>query len=192
MQVIGWVGLVVAVVSLVAWRLTYTAARLDRLHGRVEGTMSALDAQLVRRAEAALELARCGALDPTSSLILGGAATSSLELADDEEITSEVRVHGLSPDRGAVESGLSEALEQLLTPETVEDIRAHSALGADCLEMVHRAGQRVQLSRRFYNDAARDVRKVRSKTFVRWFRLAGHTAMPESIEFNDDVPAVPR
>ncbi|KNX37167.1 hypothetical protein [Luteipulveratus halotolerans] len=188
MEIIGWVALVVAIVSLAAWRLTYTAARLDRLHGRVEGAMSALDAQLVRRAEASLELARSEALDPTSSLVLGGAATSSLEFADDEEVTSEVRVHGISPDRGAVESGLTETLQELLTPETVAHVREHSPLGSDCLDMVHRAGQRVQLSRRFYNDAARDVRRVRSKKMVRWFRLAGHTAMPESVEFNDEVP----
>ena len=47
---------------IVAWYLSYTAARLDRLHARVEGALSALDAQLVRRAEAtarAGQLAAC-------------------------------------------------------------------------------------------------------------------------------------
>lgn len=188
MEPIAWVTVVVVLVSMVVWRLTYTAGRLDRLHGRVEGTLAALDAQLVRRAEASLELARSGALDPASALLLGGAATASLELADEEEISSEVRVHGISPDRGAVESQLSEALEDVLSPEDVAEIREQSPLGTDCLDMVHRAGQRVQLSRRFYNDAVRDVRKVRGKKAVRWFRLAGHTAMPESVEFNDDLP----
>ncbi|AKU16883.1 hypothetical protein [Luteipulveratus mongoliensis] len=190
MEIIGWVALVVALVSMAAWRLTYTAARLDRLHGRVEGTMSALDAQLVRRAEASLELVRSDALDPTSALVLGGAATSSLELADEEAVTSEVRVHGISPERGEVESALSEALEQILTPETIVDLRDRHAFGQEGLEIVYRAGQRVQLSRRFYNDAVRDVRRVRAKRFVRWFRLAGHTAMPESVEFNDFVPEI--
>jgi hypothetical protein len=37
-------------VVLVAWYLTFYATRLDRLHARVEGARSALDAQLVRRA----------------------------------------------------------------------------------------------------------------------------------------------
>ena len=47
----AWVAVVVAALALIAWYLSYTAARLDRLHARVEGTLSSLDAQLVRRAE---------------------------------------------------------------------------------------------------------------------------------------------
>ena len=50
MSVLEIVTLVVAVLIAFAWYLTYTAARLDRLHTRMEGTYAALDAQLVRRA----------------------------------------------------------------------------------------------------------------------------------------------
>lgn len=192
MEVIGWVLLVVVLLCLVAWRLTYTAARLDRLHARVEGSMSALDAQLVRRAEATLELVRSEALEPMQALTLGAIATESLELADVEEIASEVRRHGLSPNRSAVESELSVALADVLTPDELERIFDSSGPGADCLEMVGRASQRVELSRRFYNDAVRDVRTVRAKPSVRWFHLAGHTELPEMVEFNDDVPQIRR
>ena len=59
---------VVIVLLVAAWYLSYSAARLDRLHAKVEGAMSALDAQLIRRAEAALELANSGVLDPASAL----------------------------------------------------------------------------------------------------------------------------
>ena len=62
------VVLVGLVLLLLAWRLTYTAARLDRLHARVEGALVAVDAQLVRRAEAVQELAGSGLLDPATSL----------------------------------------------------------------------------------------------------------------------------
>ena len=48
--------LVVLLIAVVAWYLSFSAGRLDRLHHRVEGARSALDAQLVRRAEAAVEL----------------------------------------------------------------------------------------------------------------------------------------
>jgi len=44
---------VVAAVMLVATYLTWIASRVDRLHGRVAATFSALDAQSVRRAAAA-------------------------------------------------------------------------------------------------------------------------------------------
>ena len=54
------------------------AARLDRLHAKVEGALSALDANLVRRAESSLELANSGALDPASALLLASAAAEAL------------------------------------------------------------------------------------------------------------------
>ena len=68
---------------IIAWYLTYTAARLDRLHVRVIGTLAALDAQLVTRAEASLELANTGLLDGATSLILANAAAESLETPAD-------------------------------------------------------------------------------------------------------------
>ena len=52
-DVLQAVTFVVIVLIALAWYLSYSAARLDRLHAKVEGAMSALDAQLVRRAEAA-------------------------------------------------------------------------------------------------------------------------------------------
>ena len=61
------VAVVVALLLALAWYLSYTAARLDRLHARVEGSLASLDAQLVRRAEAAAEYAQATALDPASS-----------------------------------------------------------------------------------------------------------------------------
>ena len=60
MDSLTWGVVVVAVLLGVAWYLSYSAARLDRLHTRAEGALSALDAQLVRRAEATLELANSG------------------------------------------------------------------------------------------------------------------------------------
>lgn len=185
MELLGWVALVVAVVSLIAWRLTYAAARLDRLHARVEGTVSALDAQLVRRAEASLELARCGELDPLSAVTLGAAAAEALECSDDAEVTHEVRELAISPDRQAAENELSTVLTEVLTPEVIDRLRERSGPGEQALQIVAAAAKRVQLSRRFHNDAVSDVRRVRSTRLVRWFYLAGHTALPQTIEFDD-------
>ena len=79
METMTWVVLGIAVLLAAASYLSYSAARLDRLHAQVEGALSALDAHLVRRAEATLELANSGALDPASALLLAGAASESLE-----------------------------------------------------------------------------------------------------------------
>ena len=50
----------------------------------------------------------------------------------------------------------------------------------------------MQLARRFHNDAVKDVQRVRRKAVVRWFRLAGHAEMPQTIEFDDELPAAVR
>ena len=63
------VSLTLLLVVVLGGYLTYTAARLHRLHTRVEGSYAALDARLVRRAEATLELANSGALDPALRLV---------------------------------------------------------------------------------------------------------------------------
>jgi hypothetical protein len=181
---------IVVVVGLVcaAWYLSYSAARLDRLHARVEGALSALDAQLVRRAEATLELANSGALDPASALILAGAASESLEAHNGR--TGEDLLEGQHfAGREVIESDLSQALHLALAPEVVAAIRAAApGPGAAALSRVVAAGMRVQLARRFHNDAVTDVQRVRRKSVVRWFRLAGHAALPHTIEFEDELP----
>jgi hypothetical protein len=57
MRGMWWVVAVVAVVMLVATYLTWTASRVDRLHGRAAAAYAALDAHLVRRAVAASAVA---------------------------------------------------------------------------------------------------------------------------------------
>lgn len=85
------VAVVVALLLGLAWYLSYTAARLDRLHARVEGSLASLDAQLVRRAEAAAEYAQATALDPASALLLASSAASSRTTCNRSAYPSSVR-----------------------------------------------------------------------------------------------------
>jgi len=177
----SWIIGGIALAVLIAWYISYGAARLDRLHARVEGALSVLDAQLVRRAEATIELANSGALDPASALILAGAATDSLE-ADTAD----------QPSREAIESDLTQALEVALGEEAMRGLRVDEAAGAPALQRVAVANQRVQLARRFLNDAVTDVRRVRRKPGVRLLRLAGHAELPETFEIDDELPMLVR
>ncbi|WP_288798900.1 hypothetical protein [uncultured Arsenicicoccus sp.] len=164
---------------LLAWRLTYTAARLDRLHARVEGALVAVDAQLVRRAEAVQELAGSGLLDPATSLFLAAAAAESLEL-EDEPVDARVEA----------ETDLSQALDLALPPETVDGLRRDGDHGGRVLlQRLRSSCTRVQLARRFHNDAVVDVQRVRRKRLVRAFRLAGHAELPRTVEFDDRLPS---
>ncbi len=176
---LAWVFATLFVIVIVGWYLSYSAARLDRLHIRLSGTAAALDAQLVRRAEAALELANSGLLDGATSLLLAHAATESLEMPDEHGEVREM-----------TESQLTEALEATLTAPALAAIAAMRD-GPSVDEPLARLGSacaRVQLSRRFHNDAVTDVRRVRRKWVVRVFHLAGHTPLPSTIEFDDDAP----
>ena len=175
-EVLSWVFATLFVLVIVGWYLSYTAARLDRLHVRLSGTLAALDARLVRRAEAVVELANSGLLDGATSLILANAAAQSLEAPSE---------HGDA--REQAENDLTEALDLALTPEAVDNLRG-SALGTDVLSRLASACSRVQLARRFHNDAVTDVRRVRRKWAIRLFHLAGYTTMPRTVEFDDETP----
>lgn len=197
MDSLTWSVVGVAVLLGVAWYLSYSAARLDRLHTRAEGALSALDAQLVRRAEATLELANSGALDPASALMLAGVASESLEAHNDRALEDDLLDGQSFGAREGLESDLTEALQAALTADVVADLRSGSpggpgGLGAGSLQRVEAAGVRVQLARRFLNDAVTDVRRVRRKWVVRWFRLAGHADLPRTVEFDDELPPAVR
>lgn len=176
-EVLSWVFAVLFILVIIAWYLTYTAARLDRLHVRLSGTLAALDAQLVRRAESALELANSGLLDGATSLLLATAAAESLENPGEHGEIREV-----------VENDLTDALVNSLTPGTVEMLHESGPLAEDQLMRLRSACTRVELARRFHNDAVTDVRRVRRTWAVRIFHLAGHTPMPVTVEFDDESP----
>jgi hypothetical protein len=84
MRDMWWVVAVVATVVLVATYLTWTAARVDRLHARAAAAYATLDAHLVRRAVAASTLAEAAQV-PT----LMFAARIALDARPDERETAE-------------------------------------------------------------------------------------------------------
>lgn len=184
---------ILAVLIVIGWYLSYSAARLDRLHAKVEGATSVLDARLVRRAEACLELATSGALDPASSLLLAGAAGAALERQPEHPVGDDPLDGQHFAGRESVESDLTWALSAALTEDVVADLRSGAAAEDDdgyaaLLTRVEDCALRVQLARRFLNDAVTEVRRVRGKVVVRAFRLAGHAALPEPVDLDDELP----
>jgi len=161
------------VLSALAWYLSATAQRVDRLHRRVETSRASLDGELTRRASAALEYATSGELDPASSLVLADAATASL---DAPRTPAALRDANDADDahRWRVESDLTRALAAALPAED-----------GPGLARVADAAHRVQLARRFHNDAVVQTRRLRGKRVVRWARLAGWARLPETADFLD-------
>jgi hypothetical protein len=168
-----WV-VALAVVALVALYLRGVAGRLDRLHVRVEAARAALDAQLVRRTSAALDLAHAGLLDPATSVLLAEEGYG-VQTASERE-------------RARAESELTGALNAALPDEATVDLLNSSGRGAELLGGLGVACGRVVLARRFYNDAVRTTQVIRRRRLVRWLRLAGTAGLPEPFEMDDHPP----
>jgi hypothetical protein len=170
----AWIVVIGATVLVAGWYLFFSATRLDRFHARVEGARSALDAQLVRRASVSFQLAVSGLFDPATSLLLADGAQGA---RDAEEA-----------DREVAESNLTRALQAALAdPGLAEALDADPA-GHELLSELTAASKRVELARRFLNDAVRGARVVRRKRIVRYLRLAGHAPWPPTFEMDDTPP----
>ena len=182
----GWLPLLLALLLVLGWYLSYSAARLDRLHHKVESARASLDAQLVRRCVAALELAPF--LDPASGLLLADAAAAALEAGERQALDA-----GLGADPGAdleeAESDLTRALEAAFDDPRHVEALARDPNALDALAVLRQACERVGLARRFHNEAVAQVQRVRRKRVVRWARLAGHAAWPVTVEIDDALPS---
>lgn len=175
---------VLAVGLLFAWQ---GAARVDRLHRKVAASRIALDAQLVRRASTAVELAASGALDPASAMLVADAAYTVSEVGAVTSPVAALRMDGLSVERERAESGLTATLREALGPaEAVHDLRAGRA--SEVMGPLVDAWYRATLARRFHNEAVAQTRRVRRLWYVRLFWLAGRAPMPRTVELDDALP----
>ena len=155
--------------TFIAWYLSYSATRLDRLHHRVETSWANLDGLLQRRAAIAIEIARSEISDPASSLLLTFAAHQARE--------ASVR------DRSQAETGLTGALGILL--ETSTDISG--ANEKDLLRELKELTEKIKMAIAMHVDAVNRTQMVRKKRFIRFFRLAGNAPAPVTYEFEGDV-----
>ncbi|WP_455604379.1 hypothetical protein [Cellulosimicrobium funkei] len=194
--------LVLVVAALAAWLLWVAASRLDRLHRKVMASRLALDAQLVRRASAAVDLAASGELDPASSVLVAEAAHAVL---DDDAAARRLReqvpglvpadgprprrlLGGMAESRALAESDLTATLRSALEDaDDLAEVRSVPA-GDELLATLSAAWYRAQLARRFHNEAVAQALRVRSKWWVRLFHLAGHAPMPVTVELDDAAP----
>ena len=161
--------LIVLLLAILAWYLTFLATRLDRLHGRVETSWANLDGLLQRRAAIAIEIARSEISDPASSLLLTFAAHQARE--------ASVR------DRSQAETGLTGALGILI--EGADSIS--SPIELDLLRELDDLTKKIKVAIAMHVEAVDRTQMVRKKFLIRLFRLAGHAPAPVVYEFEGDV-----
>ena len=173
-----WMAFTAMFILFVAFFILYlgmTAGRIDRLHRRIDVALISLDSHLLRRSGVTLELASSGFLDPASSVLISEAAHAA-RLSTDLSSTQ----------RDRAESELTSAINAVLDLEEVELIQGEVG-GREILEECGAASRRVELSRRFLNDAVRACVQLRQQRSARWFHLAGHTPLPQTREIYDHV-----
>ena len=178
-----WLVVIIAAVllaAILAFYLKMSAGRIDRLHRRIDVALLSLDSHLLRRSGVTLELAASGFLDPASSLLISEAAHAA-RLSTDLSSTQ----------RDTAESELTVALNAVLDHEEIEFIESEIA-GREILAEFTASAKRVELSRRFLNDAVRACVQLRTQRSVRWFHLAGHTPIPHTREIFDHVELTQR
>jgi predicted negative regulator of RcsB-dependent stress response len=155
MRGMWWVVAVVVVVVLVATYLTWTAARVDRLHARAYAAYAALDAHLVRRAAAASAVAEAVQLPA-----LMYAARVALDARPDE--------------RDVAENDLTRQLRNVL-----------AEAGSPAFTEIIAISRRVALARQVHNDVVRDALAVRRRLSVRALRLARKHPRPAYFDVDD-------
>ncbi|MEO6879744.1 MAG: NUDIX domain-containing protein [Mycobacteriaceae bacterium] len=152
---------VLAVVLIGLWVYS-TAHRLDRLHVRTDAAWIALDSALGRRAAV------------VRAAVAAGVADAHLAtLADRAERAPR-------SERGDAENELSGALSSARRHARADSAPARESpqLAAELAD----AEARVQLARRFHNDAVRDTLALRSRRPVQLLRLGGTAAQPAYFE----------
>lgn len=174
---VGWLLVAALVGLLLTVYLSWTAGRIDRMHARVDAARAALDAQRHRRSSVAIELAVAGLLDPASAVLVADSAHRARAAAPGDE---ELAENDLTRALGAAFAERPERPERPESPESLER--------PELLDELEEVGRRLQLARRFHNDAVRATAALRSHRVVRWLRLAGHAPAPRAIDFDDGIP----
>jgi len=85
---------IILFIVLIAWYLSFSASRLDRLHHKVETSWATLDALLQQRAALAHEIVAESNLDPATAYLISSSAAAArnaniIERSSAESVLSE-------------------------------------------------------------------------------------------------------
>jgi hypothetical protein len=161
MSTLEILAMLIIVVVILVWRITWLASRVHRVTTRAERTWSALDAALVGRARRAAELVMMPGIDPATALLVLDAAVAALE----PDLSQR--------DRERTESDLSHVLDAVdpILPARPTELASERT--------------RASICRRLHNDAVATALLLRRRYTVRFLRLAARTAEPRPFEMED-------
>ena len=155
-------------IVIIGWYLSFLASRLDRLHHRVETSWATLDSLLQQRAALAQQIVAESNLDPATAYLISTSAISARKANIIE--------------RSAAESVLSESLKLVQNSAQDNSLELPSEILVELSDITNK----VKMAINIHLEAVNATRNVRSKIFIRLFRLAGKAPLPVRYEFEDD------
>jgi hypothetical protein len=187
---VWWWVAAVGVLVLLAVYVVWMSGRIDRSHARAAAAQAALDAHLVRRAAAAVEMAEAAGDNQ-----LRWAARVALEAAPEEREAAENDLTRVLRPWLATSADLpvapSVVSENATGPAGARPLdTADGAAPAAAADLV-RAGRRVALARQVHNDLVRDALALRRRRLVRVLRLARKHPVPAYFDIDDPVAGRP-
>jgi hypothetical protein len=171
------ISLLVLFVLYFAWKLSSLAGRLDRTHIRRDNALNSLRQHLAIRAACVARIVASGKLETITA--------NNLKLSLEDVLSaSEISFREYL----SAESVLTGLLCEVFEEEKSLDQLLSSTQSASLVFELTRAAKRVQLARRFHNDAVGASQLLHSRAAVRLFRLAGRTKVPTTVDLDDRVP----
>ncbi|MFZ9308588.1 MAG: hypothetical protein ACO3XJ_02930 [Candidatus Nanopelagicales bacterium] len=167
-----WVTFVALCAGIVLWWASNLAGRLHRIHIRRDNLLISLRWQLIVRESLISRLLEEGFFDVDDRQTLSNyveAANLDSDADLDEYLTKESQVSG----------ALREVFEKGIKIKTTAMYSLLQELAQCCY--------RIELARRFHNDAVGAAHLLHERLLVRVFRLAGNTPQPKSLDM-DDIP----
>ena len=141
-------------IVIIGWYLSFLASRLDRLHHRVETSWATLDSFLQQRAALAQQIVAESNLDPATAYLISTSAISARKANIIE--------------RSAAESVLSESLKLVQNSAQDNSLELPSELLVELSDITNK----VKMAINIHLEAVNATRNVRSKIFIRLFRLS--------------------
>jgi hypothetical protein len=161
--------LLILLLLVIIWYLSFSASRLDRLHHRVETSWATLDTLLQKRAAIATEIVRESNLDPATAYLISSSARSARD--------------AVIAERSEAESVLSESLKMIAEIAYDQSLEMPSDLLVELSDVT----SKIRLAINLHLEAVNAARNVRKKFIIRLFRLAGKAPEPVKYAFEDDV-----
>lgn len=190
MRAMWWLVGAVVLIVLVATYLTWIAARVDRLHHRVAAAYSALDAQLARRAAAAMALADT---DPSLGELAGplrkAARVAQQASAGGREIAENRLTKLLRESAPHAGVALPRARHGGVDPSFADGpgVDLPDDPAAVAVAEVINASRRVALARQVHTDLVRDTLTARRRPVARLLGLDRRHARPAYFDIEDPV-----